>query len=297
MPRNGSGTYSLPQPPFVAGTTISSAAMNSDLSDIATALTGSLPRDGQAGMSGQFKATDGGAALPSMSFVNDVTSGFFRPGANQIGVAIAGVQVATFGTGGLFGGNPVGLVSDFAGATAPSLWLFCYGQAVSRTTYALLFAAIGTLYGSGDGSTTFNLPDLRGIITIGRDDMGGTPSGRITTTYFGTDPTVMGAGGGSQNRALITANLPAYTPAGTIAVTNGLITNNVTGGIFASNGGTSGTGTGANTALNGATAITVTASQAASSAAFTGTAQGGSSTAFGIIQPGRILNKIIYAGA
>ena len=56
---------------------------------------------------------------------------------------------------------PVGCVIPFAGAAAPTGWLLCQGQAVSRTTYAQLFSVIGTTYGSGDGSTTFNLPDMR----------------------------------------------------------------------------------------------------------------------------------------
>lgn len=54
-----------------------------------------------------------------------------------------------------------GVVLPFAGAVAPNGWLLCQGQAVSRTTYAHLFAVLGTTYGAGDGSTTFNVPDLR----------------------------------------------------------------------------------------------------------------------------------------
>ena len=71
---------------------------------------------------------------------------------------------------------PTGVVLPFAGAAAPVGWLLCYGQTVSRATYAALFAAIGTTYGAGDGSTTFALPDLRGRIAGGKDDMGGTGS-------------------------------------------------------------------------------------------------------------------------
>ncbi|MEV5068943.1 tail fiber protein [Microbacterium sp. LMI12-1-1.1] len=63
--------------------------------------------------------------------------------------------------------EPAGMVSMFAGSTAPTGWLLCQGQAVSRTTYAALFAAIGTTYGVGNGSSTFNLPDLRGRVPIG----------------------------------------------------------------------------------------------------------------------------------
>ena len=64
---------------------------------------------------------------------------------------------------------PTGSIIPFAGKTAPEGWLFCQGQAVSRTTYAQLFAVIGTTYGSGDGSTTFNVPDLRGRVAVGAE--------------------------------------------------------------------------------------------------------------------------------
>src|SRR6266403_1976595 len=96
MPRNGLGTYFLPQAPFVSGTVISSAAVNSDLSDIATALTGSLPRDGQAGMTGSLKIADGSAASPSMSYSTDSTTGFYKGGTSTISVAIAASAVGSF---------------------------------------------------------------------------------------------------------------------------------------------------------------------------------------------------------
>ena len=62
---------------------------------------------------------------------------------------------------------PVGLVFPFAGTTVPNSFLECNGAAVSRTTYAELFAVIGTTYGTGDGSTTFNLPDYREVALVG----------------------------------------------------------------------------------------------------------------------------------
>ena len=64
---------------------------------------------------------------------------------------------------------PTGSVIPYAGKSAPDGWLLCDGAAVSRTTYADLFAVIGTTFGSGDGSTTFNLPDLRGRVAVGVD--------------------------------------------------------------------------------------------------------------------------------
>lgn len=77
--------------------------------------------------------------------------------------------------------NPVGVVQAFAGSTTPDGWLLCDGSAVSRTTYADLFAVIGTTYGTGDGSTTFNLPNLvdkfvEGSATSGTVKSAGLPN-------------------------------------------------------------------------------------------------------------------------
>jgi microcystin-dependent protein len=74
---------------------------------------------------------------------------------------------------------PSGMLAPFAGSTAPTGWLLSDGSAVSRTTYSALFTAIGTTYGVGDNSTTFNLPDLRGRGVAGLDNMGGTDAGRL----------------------------------------------------------------------------------------------------------------------
>lgn len=67
---------------------------------------------------------------------------------------------------------PVGSIHEFGGADEPENYLMCDGRALDRTTYAELFGAIGTAYGNGDGSTTFNIPDLRGKFVRGTDDMG-----------------------------------------------------------------------------------------------------------------------------
>lgn len=84
--------------------------------------------------------------------------------------------------GGIYSQAMAGVIQMFAGSTAPEGWLVCDGSAVSRTTYATLFAAIGTTWGAGDGSTTFNLPDLRGRSPIGA----GTGSGLTARTLGGT---------------------------------------------------------------------------------------------------------------
>lgn len=111
---------------------------------------------------------------------------------------------------------PVGTIIPFAGATAPAGWLFCFGQAVSRTTYADLYAAITNNgatfpYGSGDGSTTFNLPDLRGRVPAGKDDMGGSAASRLTSGGSGITGTTLGAAGGAETHTLTTAQMPSHT--------------------------------------------------------------------------------------
>lgn len=84
------------------------------------------------------------------------------------------------------GDTPVGAVSFFAGVSAPYGWLIADGAAVSRTTYANLFAQIGNIYGNGDGSTTFNLPDMRGMFPRGWDEAGGTARGCDVGRAFGS---------------------------------------------------------------------------------------------------------------
>lgn len=73
---------------------------------------------------------------------------------------------------------PPGTIQSFGGGTVPDGWLLCDGATVNRTTYSALFAAVGTAHGSGDGSTTFHLPDLRGRFLRGADNMGTGAAGR-----------------------------------------------------------------------------------------------------------------------
>lgn len=109
---------------------------------------------------------------------------------------------------------PTGTVLPFAGNLAPDGYLFCAGQTISRTTYADLFATIGTIYGAGNGTTTFALPDLRGRAVAGKDNMGGTSSNRIANVFDGD---VLGATGGSETHPLTEAQLAAHSHTGTAA--------------------------------------------------------------------------------
>lgn len=94
-------------------------------------------------------------------------------------------------------GIPVGALLPFAGAAAPAGFLLCDGSAVSRSTYADLFAVLGVAYGPGNGSTTFNLPDLRGRVPAGRD------AGQ-------SEFDVLGETGGAKTHTLSTTEIPSH---------------------------------------------------------------------------------------
>lgn len=118
-------------------------------------------------------------------------------------------------------GEVIGEIKDYAGTTAPEGFVFAFGQAVSRTVrYDRLFGKLSTTYGVGDGSTTYNLPDLRGRVGVGKDDMGGAAANRITAGAApGVDGTVLGDTGGVEEHQLTVAELAAHTHfvAGTIS--------------------------------------------------------------------------------
>lgn len=138
----------------------------------------------------------------------DLWGDYLNDGLDIIDSTMASISGGT-------GGVPAGCGMDYWGTSAPSGWLFAYGQAVSRTTYAALFAAIGTTFGAGDGSTTFNLPDKRGRSSFGKDDMGGTSANRLTNQSGGVNGDVLGAVGGAETHTLTTAELAAHSHTGT----------------------------------------------------------------------------------
>lgn len=189
MPRSG-GTYSLP-PGYLAvtGQTVQATQHNGPLEDLAASMTNSLPRDGTAPMQGE---------LPMGS--NKIT-GLAAGTASNDAATVSQANAAV----------PVGTVTFFAGSTAPTNWLLCYGQAVSRTTYAALFSAIGTTYGTGDGTTTFNVPDMRGRVGAGKDDMGGTAASRLTSAKSGVAGGTLGGAGGVQEHALTASQNGPHT--------------------------------------------------------------------------------------
>lgn len=188
-----------------------------------------------------------------------------------------------------------GEVRMFAGSSAPLGWLLCYGQAVSRTVYSELFLALSTTYGVGDGSTTFNLPDLRGRVIAGKDDMGGVAAARLTsTTITSGGPTTLGGNGGTETHQLTTAQLAVHSHTNTLTDpshnhADGFAGANATASFGVTTVGVAGN---VNTQLGTATtnhAITSTSSTGISIT----NANAGSGTAHNNTQPSIILNYII----
>src|SRR6266404_2173147 len=246
------------------------------------------------------------------------------------------------------GSMPVGSVIPWSGASIPAAYLIAVGQAISRSTFSDLFAAIvftstnnctsgspsvsvspgtsdrvpigtpveasacfvagttvagrgsGVLtmsnnaiattsttfkifpWGNGDGSTTFNVPNLVGRTVAGRDNMSGSTAGVLTSTFYGTNPVALNSAGGGQSKTLITGNLPAYTPSGSVSGTATINQSdfNISGcfpctTVYANSG------------------FGVTGTTLSWSGSFTGTPQGGTSTPFSTIQPSITLDYII----
>jgi len=115
-----------------------------------------------------------------------------------------------------------GEIKMYGGSSLPTGYLWCNGSAVSRTTYAALFAIIGTTFGVGNGTTTFNVPDFRGASPMGANPMGGLTKSALSTRANGA---IVGAetfNGNHTHTASGVLNITplAYTPSGTIAVDN-----------------------------------------------------------------------------
>lgn len=185
---------------------------------------------------------------------------------------------------------PLGAGMDYWLPTAPSsIFAFPIGQAISRTTYAALFAAMGTTYGTGDGSTTFNLPDRRGRVSAQLDSAGVA----LTSFSISPDANTLGGKGGTQGHALtvnempthnhhVGINDPGHTHSHNAAVNSG-------GGVGVTGGGSF--------FLNGVGAATINGSptgiQIVSSIGFDQTENVGGGAAHAIVQPTIMCNYIL----
>lgn len=280
MPTDANGVYSLP-PGYLAtdGNTIQASQHNPPLEDIASAITSRLPRNGNAAMVGPLKLADGTSSAPALTLASNTTVGIFKNAGGTMSMS------------GVLGSVPVGAITDFAGATAPSGWLLCFGQSILTTTYPDLFAVIGTTFGSVDG-THFNLPDYRSKVAAGKSDMGGSNNGLLT------GGTVLGAALGIQSVTLDLTQTPSHfhtvnfnsgteSQGHTHTVAPG--TPSQTNGTFTGPGGTGWGGT-VGTATTGGESVTHT------HVVNGNTDIKGSDQAHTNIQPSIIINKIIFAG-
>lgn len=201
---------------------------------------------------------------------------------------------------------PVGTVMDFAGAAVPAGWLLCFGQAVSRTTYTSLFQALGTAWGAGDGSSTFNLPDCRGRFRAGIDNMGGTAANRLNSVVT----SALGASGGSQfigshshpntATASTTVGLGSMSASGFAAVTYPDWTTSITS-VGVTTGGTSilvpatTGGDVVRTVFGQPVTVTLSGTPSASTSVAVNNASAGTGNSQNV-PPAAVFNSIIYAG-
>lgn len=308
-------TLALKGQKYLAGDTLGVAAANlggsgsgfsvavAGIANVVPAGSGEVRCDGAGNISvspywsTSAQQPDGAAAAPSYTFANELGSGWYRNGPQDVRLAVGGsdiLQVTGAGAGSPDVVNamngaafqqagvpllPPGMIVDYAGVVPPAGWYMCYGQTVSRTTDASLFNAItvtatasthgtttldgiappladgaaligaiiegagipsGTTlvavnsatsivmsqaatasaagiavrfipYGNGDGSTTFNIPDLRGSVTAGRVGMGDTTSSVLTTASIAPSPYGLAGKGGVETITLTTGQLPSHT--------------------------------------------------------------------------------------
>ena len=207
---NGTGEINLTADSIVAGTSGTDVALTTNGAANLTLNTNSGSNSGSIviadGANNNIEITPNGTGSVVVDGISypqaDGNAGEFltTDGAGQL--SFADVSASAFSSG---------MLMPYAGATAPTGWLLCYGQAISRTTYADLFATVGVTYGNGDGSTTFNLPDLRGRTIAGKDNMGGTSADRLTDQSGGLDGDVLGDTGGAETHTLVEAELPSHT--------------------------------------------------------------------------------------
>jgi len=291
MPRNGGGVFSLAEPPFIPNTVISSAAVNSDFSDIADALTASLARDGQGGMTGTLPLASGGVV-----YLSDPNTGLRRSAADTQEIFGGGIALATIGPTEVNFSVPVkqnGSPLNFIGQVAissltntPPLWL-ATGATYLRATYPALWAvaqaeiALGnTFYNNGNGTTTFGIAGMEGHGAVGVDT-----SGLILPGV-----TVIGAGTGAATKPIAQANLPNVTF--TTNINDPQHRHSIS---LLSQGYNVGLGGVQLLSTNSGSPVTPLTEFAPTSITAS-TPSGGSGTPLNVVQPSRAFKFIVYAG-
>lgn len=292
MPSDASGVYSLPNGyEAITGETIQASQHNPPLEDLASAMSARLMRSGAAPMTGALKIINGSSGSPAVQFSSAPATGWFKT-LDGIGVSVDGTKVAEFTSSGV--SRMLGELVPWTLLSAPSGWVLPYGQALSRTTYADLWAiaqteiaAGNTFFNNGNGTTTFGIGDLRGRLVAGKDDMGGAAANRLTSGGTGFSTTTLGAAGGVQIVTLTTAQIPSHVHANSL---------NDPGHTHAY---TSFTGT--QQGVSGSQALMGNSASGTTSTGLTGisitNANAGGGEAHGNVQPTMICNFILYVGA
>jgi len=145
------------------------------------------------------------ASAAITGIVNADVDGSAAIAGTKISPDFGSQNITTTGTVSGTGTVPAGTLLPYGGSSAPTGYLLAYGQAVSRTTYSALFAVVGTSFGEGDSSTTFNVPDMRGRIIGGLDNLGGSSANRVVAAAADT----IGGAVGAETHTISEAELPA----------------------------------------------------------------------------------------
>ncbi len=285
MPRDSNGnTNPLPGTIVATGDTILPSQHNPALVDLYAMMTQSLSRDGQGGMR---------AALNMNGFpVRNVGA------ATQPNDAVALSQFQN--------GMPLGAVVDFAGVTAPNTWMLCFGQAIDVSAYPEFVAAcyvgnaLNATAGFGYKTTSQTdpsanrstsgqfivLPDLRGRVVAGKDDMGGSDAGRLS--FFGAVAKAIGGVFGSASHVLTIGEMPSHNHGG--ATWEGGSHQHSGGSVFTGN---EGAGTGLRQSVGNAGPVGLNFTTNFSGNHAHGINSQGGGEAHNNVQPTIIMNKII----
>lgn len=246
---------------------IQAARTDAEFDGIADGLSQCITRDGQ---------TTTTATIPFAQGIRVWASAPPSPQSGDLWMDDSGLWIRIGSVSSLI--QPVGLEAPWGGDAAPAGWVLAYGQALSRTAFARLFALYGTKYGTGDGSTTFNIPDYRGRMPLGRDDMGGVAASRITTAGSGIDGTLLGATGGDQRMPQHNHNVTDPSHNHTVNINSSSIPGGALFGFIAPTG------------LMNAPGLSVNGNGTGIAVANAGSGTGGN------VPPAIVRNWIIYAG-
>lgn len=218
MPRASNGTYTLPQSAFVPGTVISSSAVNSDFSDIASALTDSLSRSGDGGMTAPLEAADGTVSLPGYTFGTDPNTGLYRVSADSIAIVTGGVAALTVDSS-----QNVTLAANLTVTGTTNIGAIAgTGLTLTDTGAGATEGPVANLFRNSASPAASDV--LGAILFTGKDDGGGTD------TYAEISTSIVAASAGTEAGSIDFATKVSGTLATRGYIRNGLVMGAATGG-------------------------------------------------------------------